>query len=160
MEDKKEKKASEILKDLNTFLFGETKKEEQKSTEEKKDVKLESVLEDGEYELADGRMIIIEGGNVTEVRPAPEAEETEAEAEDLGKHEDEEEEDKQKLAAQTKEDLQLKAIEELKAEVVKLSLAKPLNNAPAKKAPKELIEITSSMTYLQRVQAGIANNTN
>lgn len=123
-------------------------------------VELESVLEDGEYELADGRMIIIEGGNVTEVRPAPEAEETEATEEDLEKDVKEEDEDKQKLKSQEKEDVQLAAIKALEAKIEKLSEAKPLNNAPAKKAPKEFIEITSNMTYLQRVEAGIANSTN
>lgn len=159
MSETRELKAQSILKDVADFFKFDTTapKEDKKET---KEVELESVLEDGTYELADGRSIIIEGGNVTEVMEAaePEAEPEMEETAELS--EEEKAAQAAKLAAETKLSEQAKELETLKAQIVELSTAKPLTAAPQKAAPKQIIELNSNQSYTERLMNGFHNNSN
>ena len=152
MSETRELKAQSILKDVADFFKFDTEAPKEETKEPKKEVELESVLEDGTYELADGRSIVIEGGNVTEVMEAPAAED-EAEL-----SEEEKAAVAAKLAAETQLSEQAKELETLKAQVVELSKAKPLNTAPKKAEQKQLIELNSNMSFPERVAANVHNN--
>lgn len=122
-------------------------------TEEPTEVALESVLEDGTYELSDGRSIVIEGGNVTELLPAVEEETEEPAMEEEELKADAKKAEEAKLSAHTKE------VEDLKAEIVELNKATPLTAAPAKRTPKERINLNADMSFTERLAANHYNNT-
>lgn len=160
--------AEKLVSDMATFL-GLKSEAKEVETETKEAVDMASVLEDGDYELADGRTIVISGGDVTEVIPAPEAEE-EAPAEEEAKAETPEleketaTEEKAELKEESKEDGKLtealSEVEKLKAEVAKLSEAKPLTAAPKKSATKQPFVADPTKTFEQNIVESIAHMKN
>ena len=151
----REKKAESLLAEIaNFFKPNSVNLEEQKPTE----VKFESELPVGEYELMDGtKFTIDEEGNVVGVIPVEEAPEaTEEELAEAKAKADKEEE--AKLAEETKLSEQAKELEDLKAKVIELSAAKPLGTAPQKRAEKVLLQITPNMTFAEKVNINLLNN--
>lgn len=143
---------SEVKEEVKTELAEVPAKEDAAPVEE---VKAESVLEDGEYELADGRMLVIEGGNVTDVKEADPQEEAPS-ASEAPAAEAEMSAEKSELSSMVEE------IKNLKGQLEKLSAApkevtEPISAAP-KKAEKSRIELSANMSYKQRVLAQTFNN--
>jgi hypothetical protein len=142
----------EETKEEEVVLAEEPTEEEPKEEEPKE----ESVVEDGAYELADGRELIIKDGVVVEVAEAEAKEEGAPEAveEEMAKEEPVE---KAELSEAKKE------IENLKSQLEKLSAVKeevePIVAAPIKKE-KAKIELSANMTYKERVLAQTLNNLN
>ena len=152
-------KIGEFLK-LSEVPKEETKEEavalEEEAPVKEEEVKAESVLEDGTYELADGRKIIIKDGDVVEVVEAEAKEEEAPEAV-------EEEMAKEEPVENTELSEAKKEIENLKSQLEKLSEVKeevePIVAAPIKKE-KAKIELSANMTYKERVLAQTLNNLN
>ena len=162
MTDEKKSLVEKFTAWLNAEDSTKVELADEPTVDEPTEEKLESVLEDGTYELADGRSIVIDGGNVTEVLPAAEEE---APAEEEMAKEETEKAEESKLSEELPEDpkavelaKQKEVIEALELKLAKLEEAKPLSNAPQKKAPKQLIELNSNMSYAERVAANIHNN--
>jgi small-conductance mechanosensitive channel len=153
-------KAEEIVKGIASLIGMEN-------------TKLTSELAEGEYMLEDGTKFRIDAeGNLVDV-VAPDA--AEAEAEEAAKREEEEvamaavkkpleDEIKSKTeeieALTEKLKLATEKSEELEEEVVKLSKTKKIVTAPKKGDKVEKIELTSHMTYQERVQARLYNTLN
>lgn len=148
---KKETILSKFSKWLDSDEATEVELAEETTEETKEETKLESVLEDGTYELADGRSIVIEGGNLTEVLPAAESEE-EAPAMDEELAKEENLSEVEKTESEIMLEKQNVILEDLQAKIIELEKAEPLNSAPQKKKPQEQIKLTSDMDLVTKAR--------
>ena len=154
--------AESLINDIVSFvgLSSETPTEKPEATEEKKEsVEMAIEIPDGEYVGPNVTITVVEGA-LGYMESEEATEETEAETEEEAELKSEESTEANLEANEPKKDEALETalseVEKLKAEVAKLSEAKPLTAAP--KAPKKEEKIDlNSLSPRDRVMATIAN---
>jgi hypothetical protein len=160
------KEAKGLLAGIQSFLKGDKVDlaETEAKPEDKEKADLAAVLEDGEYELRDGRVLVIVDGMPSEVKEkeAP-TEEEEAEMADKKKLEEEEEAEMAAAKAKSEEEktemssviTQLTdTVKELQ-EKVTLSEANKFNGAPMKAKEKEVTheeEVNGTSEFTKRLK--------
>ena len=153
--------AESLINDIVSFvgLSSETPTEKPEATEEKKEsVEMAIEIPDGEYVGPNGTITVVEGA--LGYMESEGTEEPEEEMEEEAELKTEESTEANLEANEPKKDEALETalseVEKLKAEVAKLSEAKPLTAAP--KAPKKEEKIDlNSLSPRDRVMATIAN---
>lgn len=151
-DEKKElEEAKGLLNSVMTFLSGD------KPAEPKKEVKMESELAEGEYELKDGTTFRIDAEGFPVDVKAPTEEE--AEEEEAAKREQDTMMAEHKQFKEENETLKAelsavnKTLEAKDAEIVELSKTTPISSAPSSGGKKQPIELTSNMSAEEKQYA-------